>query len=133
MWRQQLLQHTRFSLGGITGHNSLFSAPCLLIYRFNRGDNYPDTGGGADYVLALKGNQGTLHDDVTLYLDNAINKDSLDHTLDFHETIDAGHGRIEIRRYRICDSIDWLDQRKNWSGLKGIGCLMLRLEKTKVA
>ena len=75
----------------------------------------------AGYVFALKGNQGALHDDVTLYLDSAINKDSLDHTLDFHETTDAGHGRIEIRRYWICDSIEWLDQRKNWCGLKSIG------------
>lgn len=76
---------------------------------------------GADYVLALKGNQGTLHDDVTLYLDHTINKGNLDQTFDFHETLDADHGRIEIRRYWICDNIDWLEQRKNWSGLKSIG------------
>ena len=36
---------------------------------------------GVDYVLALKGNQGTLHDDVTLYLNEAIHKGDLNNTV----------------------------------------------------
>ncbi|VAW59050.1 Mobile element protein [hydrothermal vent metagenome] len=76
---------------------------------------------GADYVLALKGNQRNLHNDVTLYLDNAINKGNLNNTFDFHETIGADHGRIEIRRYWICNDINRLDQDREWQGLKSIG------------
>jgi len=76
---------------------------------------------GADYILALKGNQGSLHDDVTLYLNEAINKGELNQAFDFHETIDAGHGRIEIRRYWLCNNVDWLDQHSQWRGLKSIG------------
>jgi len=76
---------------------------------------------GADYILALKGNQGTLHDDVTLYLNGAINKGDLTTAFDFHETIDADHGRIEIRRYWVCNDVGWLDQHDQWCGLKSIG------------
>jgi predicted transposase YbfD/YdcC len=76
---------------------------------------------GADYVLALKGNQGMLHDDVRLYLDSAINKGDLDKSFDFHETTDTGHGRIEVRRYWISHDVSWLEQHDQWSGLKSIG------------
>jgi len=76
---------------------------------------------GADYILALKGNQGTLHDDVTLYLNEAINKGDLTSAFDFHETLDADHGRIEIRRYWVCNDVDWLDQYDQRCGLKSIG------------
>ncbi len=76
---------------------------------------------GADYVLALKGNQGILHNDVMSYLNNAINKGDLGSSFDFHETTDADHGRIEIRRYQISNDVTWLDQHENWFGLKSIG------------
>ena len=76
---------------------------------------------GADYVLALKGNQGALHDDVSLYLNEAINKGELKNAFDYHESTNADHGRIEIRRYWICNDVDWLDQHGQWSGLNSIG------------
>ncbi len=75
---------------------------------------------GADYVLALKGNQGSLHDDVTSYLNDTINEGKLNDKFDFHETIDADHGRVELRRYWICNDIEWLDQYAQWSGLRSI-------------
>lgn len=75
---------------------------------------------GADYVLALKGNQGQLHEDVTLFL--AEQKDSHDALeLARHETTDGDHGRIETRRYGVTDEIDWLKKRHDWTGLRSIG------------
>ena len=49
--------------------------------------------GGGHYVLALKGNQSSLHDDVRLYLDDPAREDDLLSCQQF----DGGHGRIEIR------------------------------------
>ena len=58
----------------------------------------------ADYVLALKANQGTLHEDVKLFFDDLeVLKDCL-----VFSTLDAGHGRIEERTCRTTDDIDWL-------------------------
>lgn len=54
---------------------------------------------GADYVLGLKGNQGTLHDDVKLYFEDCRASKFKDIAHDYHETIDGDHGRIETRRY----------------------------------
>ena len=54
---------------------------------------------GADYVLALKGNQGDFYEDVKLFLDRASETDLTDGASDYCETLDAGHGRIERRRY----------------------------------
>ena len=73
----------------------------------------------ADYVLALKGNQGTIHQDVKDYFEapTAPWKDAA-HSV-FEET-DKGHGRIEIRRVIATDNLKWLTQRKQWRGLTSI-------------
>jgi predicted transposase YbfD/YdcC len=71
----------------------------------------------ADYVLALKGNQGTLHEDVKQYWeDPKLPKDEYDE----YETAEKGHGRLEIRRCRVSDKIKWLEPRKDWKGLQSI-------------
>lgn len=74
---------------------------------------------GGDYLLALKGNQGNLHEDVRFYFEqptpNALELMSL------AETVDKGHGRLEIRRCRVSTDIDWLGARHpDWKGLKSI-------------
>ena len=71
----------------------------------------------ADYVLGLKGNQGTLHDDVKLYFEDSGFKDS---TYDYHETIDGDHGRVETRRYFTTSDIDWLSDKGLWKNLSTI-------------
>ena len=75
----------------------------------------------ADYVLALKGNQGTLSEDVSLFFSDAIENKFKDIDFDYHETVDGGHGRVEIRRHWAVSDIDWLDQKQDWKGLKTIG------------
>ncbi len=52
----------------------------------------------AHYVLALKGNQGDLHEDVVVYWESKIDKPSSQTTHAYCETHDKGHGRVELRR-----------------------------------
>lgn len=76
---------------------------------------------GGDYVLALKGNQGGLFEDVQLYMDSLIAQQLKNRPMQTTHTLDKGHGRIEERHYWITDSIDWLSQRPDWEGLKSVG------------
>jgi len=70
----------------------------------------------ADYVLALKGNQGTLYEDVKLYFDDfdVLSK------CDYAKTVEKARGGVEKREYWQTDDIAWLEQRKNWMDLKSI-------------
>lgn len=71
-----------------------------------------------DYVLALKGNQGLLHEDVRQYWsDPQLPRKEYDE----YETADKGHGRHEVRRYRISSQLEWLTVREDWKGLQSIG------------
>jgi predicted transposase YbfD/YdcC len=76
---------------------------------------------GGDYVLALKGNQSGLHEDVELFLSGGLDKGFEGIAHGFHETLDKGHGRVEVRRYWISEQIDWLESKAAWSGLRSIG------------
>ena len=58
---------------------------------------------GGDYLFALKGNQGTLCEDVELIFECAQRRDFAGIDADYTETIESGHGRYEIRR---CWAID---------------------------
>jgi predicted transposase YbfD/YdcC len=73
----------------------------------------------ADYVLALKGNQGTAFDEVKRFLDDAVSRK--DQTLVFLETVDKGHGRLEVRRYWQSEKIAWYADRGQWEGLRSVG------------
>lgn len=76
---------------------------------------------GADYVIALKANQGNLYQNVVDYFTyaQAIGFNGVDHC--DHETLDADHGRIELRRYWTIGNIDWLQDKGKWQGLTLIG------------
>jgi predicted transposase YbfD/YdcC len=68
------------------------------------------------YVLALKGNQGTLYEDVQVFMDEVIARPAQHHA-DSYETVEKSHGRIEIRKCWTCWEVDWLNQRQGWPGL----------------
>jgi predicted transposase YbfD/YdcC len=71
----------------------------------------------ADYVLGLKGNQGTLHEDVrTYFADTDLLKKCA-----FTSTKEKARGGIEKREYWVTTDVDWLPQMDDWSGLKSIG------------
>jgi predicted transposase YbfD/YdcC len=78
-------------------------------------------GAGADYVLALKGNQSTLHDEVKIFLEGAVAGDFEGVHYDFLETNECGHGRRERRRYWITEDIGWLTHCGAWEGLRCAG------------
>ncbi len=70
---------------------------------------------GADYVLALKGNQESLHDDVRLFLGDPATP------LAQATQTSKGHGRIEIRTASISRDVAWLQERHLWPGLAAVG------------
>jgi predicted transposase YbfD/YdcC len=74
----------------------------------------------ADYVLALKGNQGTLREDVELFAAEQKANGFKDAKVSRYETVDGDHGRIETRTYTAFHDVDWLKERHDWPGLKGV-------------
>ncbi len=75
---------------------------------------------GADYVLAVKGNQRHLHEGVADVFDLIGNSGFDDIEYDYHETVDAGHGRIETRRcWTVSDlgNVRYVDEYSQWPGL----------------
>jgi predicted transposase YbfD/YdcC len=73
-----------------------------------------------DFVIALKGNQSNLHDDVKTFFELETQKKNP--AITYHQTIDKDHGRIEKRHYGLCPDIAWLKQRNpQWSMIKSIG------------
>ena len=74
----------------------------------------------ADYVLALKGNQGSLREDVELFAAEQKAKGFKDTKVSRHQTVDGDHGRIETRTYTAIHDVDWLKERHDWPGLQGV-------------
>lgn len=82
----------------------------------------------ADYVLALKGNHATAHEEIREFFTDAVPPCATQcaqtvrpETMDFFQTIEKGHGRIETRRYWQSTDIDWFEDRKLWKNLQSIG------------
>jgi len=80
----------------------------------------------ADFVLALKGNQGTAHVEVKSFLDDALERK--DPSLVFLETVEKSHGRLETRRYWQTEKIGWFADRGEWEGLRSVGVVEARRE-----
>lgn len=74
----------------------------------------------ADYILALKGNQGRLREDVEVFAAEQKAKDFKDTTISRYETVDGDHGRIETRIYTAINDVAWLQERHDWPGLRGV-------------
>jgi predicted transposase YbfD/YdcC len=77
-----------------------------------------------DYALALKGNQGTLHDDVRLLLDDPESKVATAAAM-----VDGDHGRVETRTATVSTDIDWLQKQHAWPGLAAVG-KVVRIRET---
>ena len=75
----------------------------------------------ADYVLALKGNQSSLREDVELFVkEQKAGRSFADTKISQDTTVDGDHGRIETRTTTVIDDVAWLQKRHDWPGLKGI-------------
>jgi len=86
----------------------------------------------ADYVLALKGNHETVHEEVKTFLDETVAELSKPRpvgaklstaaaSLAALETVEKDHGRLETRRYYQSTALDWFADRAKWQGLKSVG------------
>lgn len=82
----------------------------------------------ADYVLALKGNQGTLREDVEVFVAEQKANGFKDTKVSRHQTVDGDHGRIETRTYTAIHEVAWLQERHNWPGLRGVVMVESRRE-----
>lgn len=86
----------------------------------------------ADYVLALKGNQETVHEEVKSFLDASVEEKKGPcpkgapvskeiSRLQEMESVEKDHGRLEIRRYYQSDYLDWFADQEKWEGLRSVG------------
>ncbi|MBF0171544.1 MAG: ISAs1 family transposase [Nitrospinae bacterium] len=74
----------------------------------------------ADYVLALKGNQGSLREDVEVFVAEQTANGFQNTTISQDETVDGDHGRIETRKTTVIHDVAWLQERHQWPGLKSV-------------
>jgi len=77
-----------------------------------------------DYALALKGNQGTLYDDVRLLLDDP--ESNVSTTV---PVVEGDHGRIETRTATVSTDVGWLQKQHAWPGLAAVG-KVIRVRET---
>jgi predicted transposase YbfD/YdcC len=74
----------------------------------------------ADYILALKGNQGTLREDVELFAREQTARGFVDATISTQASVEGDHGRIETRAVTVVHDVGWLQERHDWPGLRGV-------------
>jgi predicted transposase YbfD/YdcC len=74
----------------------------------------------ADYVLALKGNQGSLREDVEVFAAEQKARNFADTTISQDTTVDGDHGRIETRTTTVIHDVEWLRERHDWPGLNAV-------------
>ena len=74
----------------------------------------------ADYVLALKGNQGSLRQDVELFAREQKARSFTETKISQDTTIDGDHGRVETRTTTVIHDVAWLQERHRWPGLRSV-------------
>ena len=82
----------------------------------------------ADYVLALKGNQGSLRADVELFATEQKARSFADTTITRDTTVDGDHGRIETRTTTVIHDVAWIQERHDWPGLEAVVMVESRRE-----
>jgi len=71
----------------------------------------------ADYLLALKGNNGFLYEQIRDRLHQALEGYPSD---DWHTEVDFGHGRLERRSCYVSNQLQWIDGTADWKQLGSI-------------
>lgn len=71
---------------------------------------------GAGYVISLKGNQSTMHDEIRAFMQDPAFKARFKKA----KTVDNGHGRVETRTCWQTDDIDWFEDKDKWAGLRSV-------------
>ena len=76
---------------------------------------------GADYVLAVKKNQKTLHEEISDYFLTALDHNFKNVAHEYYEDHYKGHGRIDSRRYWLPNDLSGISKRERWANLTTIG------------
>lgn len=85
--------------------------------------------GGGDYVLSLKGNQSTIHEDTKAYIEKHMANDFADIEAQTYQTKSKGHGRVDEITYYQMKVPSELSSRNDWKGLQTIGIAIRHSEK----
>lgn len=85
--------------------------------------------GGGDYILALKGNQGTLHQQIQDYIVQNMENDFADVSARKYEEVVKGHGRVDRLTYYQMAAPDEVLKGNKWRGLKSVGVAIRISEK----
>jgi predicted transposase YbfD/YdcC len=146
-----LFSETKMILGQVftdEKSNEMKAIPRLLdildlkgqIVTIDAGGTYRDTAKKilkkeGDYVLALKGNQPKLFEEVKLFFESEREESKRkakrnDYGIKSVSNREKGHGRIEARTYFMTDQTDWLSSKEDWPDLKSIGMVHTRTENT---
>jgi predicted transposase YbfD/YdcC len=75
---------------------------------------------GGHYILQLKGNQGSLHDETVMLFDQCLTDDCRGIAYSTAATVDKGHGRIEERRIWATTDVAWFAERDKWKNLRSL-------------
>jgi len=81
----------------------------------------------ADYVLSVKENQGHLFEDISVLFGVDQEQNFKYASLDYHKTVNKGHGRIEVRECWSTSNPEYLTLMRgvqNWAGLKSIAMVV---------
>ena len=84
---------------------------------------------GGDYVIGLKGNQGSLLQAVEDTFENADSETLDGSDFDFHQTEDTGHGRHEVRSYYTTDNLNQIPMASDWAKLTTVGVVVSEVTK----
>lgn len=77
-----------------------------------------------DYLLAVKGNQKHLHEDIVHLFKHSQDENFTESGFDQCRTVDKGHGRIEIRECSVISHPDWLEYIRNRQQWKALACVV---------
>jgi predicted transposase YbfD/YdcC len=82
---------------------------------------------GGDYVLTVKGNQNTLHDQISKHFNNIFD---IEHNkqVDVSTIETKSRGRIEVRKCLATEDLNWLDVKGQWKGIRS--CCVLESKRT---
>jgi len=83
--------------------------------------------GGGDYILALKGNQSSLKEDVVTHLEAELSQPARQRTIQQSRTLEKSRNRIETRITSVSTELDWLRERHpQWSSIQSVLCIESR-------
>lgn len=83
-----------------------------------------------NYVLAVKGNQGNLYEEIKTYFEDEEELKQIKEAGGYKRTAEKARSQIEVREYYQTAEIGWMEEKKRWKGLKSIGMVQNTITKS---